>query len=467
MKTNAAHVFGVLPVIGSWYPRLIGTGIFIQFHFRVNHGFRPVQCRLFAKNGYSVALIARGADSLTKISDEINSAGGQAAPFPLKSYSHEDIATTWAAIKQRFPKPEYEIRAAVWNVGQLVWKPFLEITPEDVQLSLDTGVAAAFAFARQSILSFKENGIDSTNGKRGALIFTGATASIRGNVVTSAIAAAKHGARALSQSLAKEFGKDNIHVSHVIVDGVIITDRVKESRNDPSWENNDNLRLRPESIAESYLYLANQDNSSWTWELDSVVLAQDRDEPLIDAVPDESCAELDCLCNSENNQALLSCMNCLYRAGPERPTYEAAQQTLREFSVICDDFSLDMLTVTTTTATSTRTSTSSSSPPSTTATAAPSTSSSTVSSASSTRSSSSASHAGSSTPTRTASSTSPATTSGVLEPSPQKCYLVRGPNQQILSRRSNLKVSRQSPTSPSSSGLRKAVRSALGLVADR
>lgn len=209
---------------------------------------------------------------MTKISEEINSAGGQAAPFPLKSYSHEDIATTWAAIKQRFPKPEYEIRAAVWNAGQGIWKPFLEITPEDVQVVLDTGVAAAFAFARQSILSFKENEVDPTNGKRGALIFTGATASIRGNVVTSAFSAAKHGARALSQSLAKEFGKDNIHVSHVrqtlfvlkqlkfmsfpqaIIDGGILTDRTKERSNDPNWHNNDNLRLRPESIAQVCAY---------------------------------------------------------------------------------------------------------------------------------------------------------------------------------------------------------------------
>lgn len=178
-----------------------------------------MRSRLFAKNGYSVALIARRADALAKISDEINASGGHAAPFALKSYSHEDIATTWAAIHQRFPKPEYEIRAAVWNAGQGIWKPFLEVTPEDVALCLDTGVAAAFAFSRHTILAFKENEIDAKTGKRGALIFTGATASIRGNVVTSAFAAAKHGARALSQSLAKEFGKENIHVSHAIIDG--------------------------------------------------------------------------------------------------------------------------------------------------------------------------------------------------------------------------------------------------------
>jgi NAD(P)-dependent dehydrogenase (short-subunit alcohol dehydrogenase family) len=74
-------------------------------------------------------------------------------------------------------------------------------------------VVAGFAFARESILNFKQNDIDSEKGKRGTLIFTGATASLRGNVTTSAFAAAKFGTRALSQSLAKEFGKDSIHVN--------------------------------------------------------------------------------------------------------------------------------------------------------------------------------------------------------------------------------------------------------------
>ena len=75
---------------------------------------------------------------------------------------------------------------------------------------MDTNIVAAFAFAREVITTFKELDID--EGKRGTLIFTGATASLRGNVTTSAFAAGKHGIRALSQSLAKEFGKQNIHV---------------------------------------------------------------------------------------------------------------------------------------------------------------------------------------------------------------------------------------------------------------
>jgi len=91
----------------------------------------------------------------------------------------------------------------------------LDTTSQEVQESLNTNIGAGFAFARGAILSFKENDIDATNGKRGALIFTGATASLRGNTTTSAFSSGKAGLRSLSQSLAKEFGPENIHVSHV------------------------------------------------------------------------------------------------------------------------------------------------------------------------------------------------------------------------------------------------------------
>ena len=133
----------------------------------------------------------------------------------MSTYSPEDIATAWSDIRTRFPKSEYAIRVAVWNAGQAVWKSFLDITPQEVQQGLETNVAGAFAFSREAILSFKENDIETLNGKRGALIFTGATASVRGNVTTSLFAAGKHASRALSQSLSKEFSKENIHTSHV------------------------------------------------------------------------------------------------------------------------------------------------------------------------------------------------------------------------------------------------------------
>ncbi len=115
-------------------------------------------------------------------------------------------------MREKFPNANYSIRAAILNAGQTVFKPFLEITPEEIQNSLEVSVAAAFAFSREAILSFRDNDIEEPLGKRGTLIFTGATASLRGNTQTSLLAAGKFGARALSQSLAKEFGKDNIHV---------------------------------------------------------------------------------------------------------------------------------------------------------------------------------------------------------------------------------------------------------------
>ncbi|KIM43964.1 hypothetical protein M413DRAFT_443037 [Hebeloma cylindrosporum] len=223
--------------------------------------------RLFAKNDYSVALFARGADHVNKVADEINAAGGHAAPFPVPSYSDAHIASAWEAIHTTFPKPEYIIRVALFNVAHGVWKPFLDVTPQDVQDCLQTSVAAAFSFARGAILAFKDNDIEQPNGKRGALIFTGATASTRGNVVTSAFAAGKFGTRALSQSLAKEFGKENIHVAHAIIDGGILVDRQRE-RNSAEWANNEDVRLSPEGIASAYQYLVNQDRSAWTWELD-------------------------------------------------------------------------------------------------------------------------------------------------------------------------------------------------------
>ena len=114
----------------------------------------------------------------------------------------------------RWGGEQAQVRVALWNAGDAPWKKFLDITEDELAKSLQTHVTASFAFSRQAILAFKKNDVDD-KGRRGTLLFTGATASIRGNVITSAFAAGKFGLRALSQSLAKEFGKENIHVAHV------------------------------------------------------------------------------------------------------------------------------------------------------------------------------------------------------------------------------------------------------------
>ena len=140
------------------------------------------------------------------------------AAFPVNAYTYTDIANLFKAIRQhQWSSPEKgEIRVALWNAGHGVWKNFLDIAEDDIKSSVEGNIVAPFAFSREVITAFKENAIDE-RGRRGTLLFTGSTASLRGTVITSAFSAGKHGLRALSQSLAKEFGKDNIHVSVQVV----------------------------------------------------------------------------------------------------------------------------------------------------------------------------------------------------------------------------------------------------------
>jgi len=229
-------------------------------------GTGAAAAHIFSKAGYNVALIARNGDSINKLADELKGSGGDAHAFPITSYTPSILQSTFAAIKSQWPSSS--LRVALFNAGYGVWKPFLEITPEQVQESVDTNIVASFAFAREAILAFKALDIEEGGkGKRGTLLFTGATASLRGNVTTSAFAAGKFGIRALAQSLAKEFGKENIHVAHAIIDGGILTDRSRAYLSEEALSNPD-VRLNPESIAEAYLYLVNQDRSAWTWEID-------------------------------------------------------------------------------------------------------------------------------------------------------------------------------------------------------
>lgn len=203
---------------------------------------------------------------------ELTGAGHEAAAFPVADYTYGSVLRVFDAVRAHaWPTPaRAEVRVALWNAGSGVFKPFLELSEAELADCLEGNVTAPFAFARQAVLAFRANALDG-RGRRGTLLFTGATASVRGNVLTSAFAAGKHGLRALSQSLAKAFGKENIHVAHAIIDGGILTDRAAERREGQAreeYKTNEDIRLSPDSIAESYLYLVNQDRSAWTWEID-------------------------------------------------------------------------------------------------------------------------------------------------------------------------------------------------------
>ncbi|KAL0567681.1 hypothetical protein V5O48_014316 [Marasmius crinis-equi] len=225
----------------------------------VGGGTGGASARAFAKEGYSVALIARNADALKAFEDELKGSGLDVASFPVTSYASSDVADAFTQIRARFSKPSYTIRAAIFNVVHRVFKPFLEVTPEEVKAVIETNIGAGFAFSREAILDLLENPIDPATGARGVLIHTGAGSGTRGGVFNSAFSTGKHVLRALSQSLAKEFGKENIHVVHAIIDGPILTPTAKSIRNDPEWEKDEAVRLNPESIAAAGLFAARFD----------------------------------------------------------------------------------------------------------------------------------------------------------------------------------------------------------------
>ncbi|KAK0199287.1 hypothetical protein DFS33DRAFT_1388788 [Desarmillaria ectypa] len=115
--------------------------------------------------------------------------------------------------------------------------------PKDVQAVTQESIEGAFA-----------NHVNE-KGKRGSLIFTGATASVGGNVSTSTFSAGKHALRAFSQSLAKEVGKQNIHVSHAIIDGGILTNLTRQRQNDPELYQNEDIKSCRSKVKPRYVSL--------------------------------------------------------------------------------------------------------------------------------------------------------------------------------------------------------------------
>ncbi|KAH9046246.1 NAD-P-binding protein [Lactarius hengduanensis] len=227
-------------------------------------GTGGASARLFAKSGYNVALISRNSDGLHKFAAELKTGETDAAAFPIADYNYKEVQGAFRAVRERWPHAD--IRVALFNAGFAVWKPFLQITEDELDRVADTNIKAAFAFSREAVTAFQGQTPDE-RGKRGTLLFTGATASLRGNTTTSVFSSAKFALRSLSQSLNKEFGKENIHVAHAVIDGGIATDLSKSYRGE-EWAADPDRAISPESIAKSYLYLANQDRSAWTWELD-------------------------------------------------------------------------------------------------------------------------------------------------------------------------------------------------------
>ncbi|KAL2257410.1 hypothetical protein VTK26DRAFT_207 [Humicola hyalothermophila] len=212
---------------------------------------------------YPVVLLSRKPESYSDIVSEIRARGGEAYGHSVDVSDPEGVAATFQAIKQELP--DRKLVAAIYNAGAgYAIKPFLEQTLSDLEASLASNVHGLFNFAQHS-LPLLLSSVPAAPPHPPTLLVTGATASLRGSARFGTFAAGKFAVRALTQSLAREFGPQGVHVAHVVVDGVIDIPRtagfvVNEGREDG--------KLNPDAIAESYFHLHTQHRSSFTQELD-------------------------------------------------------------------------------------------------------------------------------------------------------------------------------------------------------
>jgi NAD(P)-dependent dehydrogenase (short-subunit alcohol dehydrogenase family) len=215
--------------------------------------------RAFAAEGLTACVNrrARNADSLEALAQSIRDTGHQARAFPGDAREEADMI----AVVDTIEREVGPIEVAVFNIGANVRFSITEMTAQVYRKVWEMACFGGFLMGREVAKRMITRG-------RGTILFTGATASLRGGSGFSAFSGAKAGLRMLAQSMARELGPQNIHVAHIVIDGGIDTEFIRSIRPDfDAIKANDGV-LSPDAIAANYVMLAQQHRSAWTHELD-------------------------------------------------------------------------------------------------------------------------------------------------------------------------------------------------------
>ncbi len=213
--------------------------------------------RRFAGEGFKVACTRREEKSLAPLIDRIREEGGEAYGFGSDARDEDQGAELF----QRIESEIAPLEVLVFNIGANVRFPITELTARVYRKVWEMAAFAGFLAGREAARVMAPRG-------RGTIIFTGATASIRGGDGFAAFAGAKFALRALAQSMARELGPKGIHVAHTIIDGAIDTQWIAENFPDRYALKEQDGILNPDHIAEAYLMLHQQPRDAWTHELD-------------------------------------------------------------------------------------------------------------------------------------------------------------------------------------------------------
>lgn len=217
--------------------------------------------RRFAREGYVACVTRRSLDKLQPLVDQIRAAGGESHGFASDARKEEEVI----ALIDQIESTIGPIEVMVFNIGANVPSSILEQSAQKYFKIWEMACFSGFLNGREVAKRMVTRaGAD----RRQTIVFTGATASLRGASGFAAFAGAKHALRALAQSMARELGPRGIHVAHVVVDGAIDTAFIRDNFPDRYALKAQDGIVNPEHIADSYWMLHQQPRDAWTHELD-------------------------------------------------------------------------------------------------------------------------------------------------------------------------------------------------------
>ena len=213
--------------------------------------------RRFAREGYVAVGVRRQQDKLTALVEAIEAEGGKAFGFGCDARKEEEVIALFDRIEAEIG----QVEVCVFNIGANVRFSIADTTARVYFKVWEMGCFAGFLTGREAARRMEPRG-------RGTILFTGATASVRGREGFSAFSGAKHALRALAQSMARELGPKGIHVAHTLIDGPIDTQWIAENFPESYARKAQDGILNPDHIADNYWHLHSQPRDSWTHELD-------------------------------------------------------------------------------------------------------------------------------------------------------------------------------------------------------
>jgi NAD(P)-dependent dehydrogenase (short-subunit alcohol dehydrogenase family) len=209
-------------------------------------GLSASLARLFAREGIRVALAARSIEKLGALCAET-----KARAYACNAIEPEEVERLFGLVEREIGTPDL----VVYNASARARGPVIDLVPADVAQAIAVSAFGGFLVAQQAAKRMLPN-------KRGAILFTGASASVKGYAQSASFAMGKFALRGLAQSMARELSPQGIHIAHFVIDGGI------KSTTRPDPADRPDSMLDPDAIALSYWNVLQQPKSAWTWELE-------------------------------------------------------------------------------------------------------------------------------------------------------------------------------------------------------